>query len=674
MKTQNPFPLDGLDEDAALRAILEGTASETGEKFFAALVRSLAQALHTHGAWVTEYLPESRSLHTLALWLDGDWIENYDFDIAGTPCELVVKEARLVHIPDRLVEIFPRDVEAITRGLVSYLGVPLKELDGGLLGHLAVIDKRPMPERPRTLALFQIFASQAAAELKRLRAETQLREREEKLSRVMGNTMDAIIELDENFRVTLLNPAAEKTFNCSGSWATGQDFARFLSEESRERLQRLARELDCRSPGRQSVWIPGGLEAKQVGSGAFPAEATVACFEARRRKFYTLVLRNVNERLEAERKIQSLRAEAECLREEVRATHNWNEIVGKSEALTHALRDVQQVAATETTVLIQGETGTGKELFARAVHRASPRREKPLITVNCAAVPATLVESEFFGHEKGAFTGAMTRRAGRFALADGGTIFLDEVGELPLDLQAKLLRVLQGGEFEPVGSSKTRKVDVRVLAATNRDLLRHVKDGKFREDLFYRLNVFPITVPPLRERGDDVVLLAAAYAERFARRMGRQPPPLSPEAISRLKAYAWPGNVRELVNVIERAVITSQDGQLNLERALPEAAGTLAVPAPPAAKAAGHATGSVYTIQELESLERQNLLRALEAANGKVAGEKGAARLLGMNPSTLNSRLKALGIKRPRPALWMAAQLHLAAFLSCLAPALAAKC
>jgi GAF domain-containing protein len=259
MTAHQQLPLDGLDEDAALRAIVEGTASEVGQRFFAALVRSLAHTLGTQGAWVTEYLAEAKRLHTLALWLDEEWIENYDFAIGGTPCELVVKEARLVHIPDRLVELFPKDVEAINRGFVSYLGVPLKETDGTLLGHLAVIDRRPMPEKPRTLALFRIFASQAAAELKRVRAEAQVLERQEKLSRVMSSAMDAILELDDHFRVTQLNPAAEKVFNCSESWVIGQDFGRFLSEESRERLQRLSRELDGRAPGRQSVWIPGGL-------------------------------------------------------------------------------------------------------------------------------------------------------------------------------------------------------------------------------------------------------------------------------------------------------------------------------------------------------------------------------------------------------------------------------
>jgi transcriptional regulator with GAF, ATPase, and Fis domain len=307
------------------------------------------------------------------------------------------------------------------------------------------------------------------------------------------------------------------------------------------------------------------------------------------------------------------------------------------------MEDVAQVAGTDATVLILGETGTGKELIARAIHGAGRRKDKPLIRVNCAAIPSMLMESEFFGHEKGAFTGATARREGRFALADGGTIFLDEVGELSLDLQAKLLRVLQDGEFEPVGSSKTRRVDVRVLAATNRDLDEAVRQGDFREDLFYRLNVFPIRVPPLRERGEDVALLATAFLQRYCRQMVRALEPLTPQCIERLKAYNWPGNVRELQNIIERAVITARDGRLNLDRGLPRLEPALPATDPDA----GVRGARVLTTDELRELERANLVRALERASWKISGSEGAAQLLGMNPSTLASRMKALGISRP---------------------------
>jgi PAS domain S-box-containing protein len=500
--------------------------------------------------------------------------------------------------------------------------------------------------------VFRIFAARAAAELRRLRAEAQVREREEKLGLLVDSAMDAIVELDHACRVLRMNAAALKVFGCVPEQAAGHDLGRFLLSESRDRLEELCQELAARVEGERYLWIPGGLTAVRAGGEEFPAEATLSRYELRGEAFFTLILRNVNERLEAEREIA-------YLRDEIRELQGFDEIVGQSAALERVLRQVRQVAGTDSTVLIQGETGTGKELIARAIHAAGNRSERPFVTVNCAAIPATLIESELFGHEKGAFTGATQKRDGRFALAEGGTLFLDEIGELSPDLQSKLLRVLQEGEFEPVGSSQTRTVDVRVVAATNRDLPQAVADGGFREDLFYRLNVFPITLPPLRERPDDIPLLAERFARRFAQRMGRGVEPLSAAAVRRLQAYHWPGNVRELENVMERAVITAEGGRLDITRALPEAELGRAAPGPRAAAsepggAAAPTPASpergvpVRTVDEMRQLERANLMRALEAAGWKVAGQSGAAQLLGMRPSTLTSRMKALGIERPR--------------------------
>ena len=636
-------PFHDVDIDAALRTIVEGTATETGEQFFKALVKNLALALHTHGAWVTEYFSESRRLKALAFWMGDQWLEGWEMVVDGTPCERVINERCLIHIPDNLIDIYGNDPDVRAAGAASYMGLPLLDLDGTILGHLAVLDLRPMPHQPRTQALFQIFAARAAAELRRLRAEAQVREREQKLGRLVGSAMDAIIELDRHSKITQMNPAAEKVFGCSAAQVSGQTFSRFLAADSREKLGRLIIDLDTRAEGQRSLWIPGGLAA--MGSqGGFQAEATLSRFDLDREPFYTLILRNVDERLEAEQKIRSLTVEAEYLRAELGALMGADEITGQSEPFLKVLAEVNEVAETDATVLILGETGTGKELIARAIHLASRRRAKPLIRVNCAAIPAALIESEFFGHEQGAFTGATKKREGRFALAHGGTIFLDEVGELPIDLQSKLLRVLQEGEFEPVGSSQTRKVDVRVLAATNRDLQACVREGRFREDLYYRLNVFPLQLPPLRERCDDIGILATIFAQKFAQRMGRTIEPLSDDCLRRLQAYSWPGNVRELQNVIERAVITSRDGRLNLDRALPES-----VDAP----ALGPATADdpvkrVRTAKELAELERQNILAALESAAWKIAGADGAAQLLGIKPTTLSSRMKALGIGRRR--------------------------
>jgi len=645
MKTDAELPLHGLDDQAALRMIIEGTASETGERFFTALVRSLSKALDTHGAWVTEFLETERQLRALAFWLDGAWVTDYVADIRGTPCEQVIDSADLVHCPDNLIELFPEDQEARALGAISYLGMPLKDIDGKILGHLAVIDRRAIPDDPRLLALFRIFADRAGAELRRLRAEKQVGEREEKLRRLVGSAMDAIVEFDDQLSVTLLNPAAEQVFQRQSDAIVSENVLAFFSAESGDKLRTLVRNLDSQPSDRQSIWIPGGLTACRRDRSQFPAEATLSRSAFGRKAFYTLILRNLTNRLEAERKILVLTAEAEQLREEIESLQGFAEIIGTSAALQEMLHDVEQVAETDATVLLLGETGTGKELVARAIHKSSRQADKPLITINCAAIPTALMESEFFGHERGAFTGATQKREGRFALAHSGTIFLDEIGELNLELQAKLLRVLQEGEFEPVGSSQTRKVNVRVIAATNRDLSQAVRNGNFRDDLYYRLNVFPISIPPLRDRGNDVIELANAFTAKFAQRSGRRLESLTDDCKHRLKAYSWPGNVRELQNVIERAVITSRDGRLNLDRALPD---TFQDRPRSCESRILEATERILQIREIQEFERENILRAMERTGWRVAGSNGAAELLGINPSTLNSRMKALCIQRPR--------------------------
>lgn len=351
---------------------------------------------------------------------------------------------------------------------------------------------------------------------------------------------------------------------------------------------------------------------------------------------------------EVDRLRQQLQAENVYLQEEIRLQHNFDEIISHSDAMQRVLCQVEQVAPSDATVLILGETGTGKELLARAVHNLSSRNHRSLVKVNCAALPSSLIESELFGHEKGAFTGAISRRIGRFELAHQGTIFLDEIGDLPLDLQAKLLRVLQEGEFEPVGSSKTINVDIRVVAATHRNLEQMVKDGTFRSDLLYRLNVFPLHVPPLRERDEDIILLAEAFAQNLARRSGRAVARLSEVDKSTLKHYGWPGNIRELHNVIECAFITSKDGQtLNLTRALPEA-----LPPAPVEReridTPSPCQESILTDREMRQLERENLIRALTQTDWKISGPGGAAEHLGLHPNTLSSRMKTLGIERPQ--------------------------
>ena len=357
------------------------------------------------------------------------------------------------------------------------------------------------------------------------------------------------------------------------------------------------------------------------------------------------------ENMKSYEEIAALKARLEkenvYLQEEIRADHNFEAIVGDSPALLAVLREVEQVAPTNATVLIYGETGTGKELMARAIHNRSPRKDRPLVKVNCGAISAGLVESELFGHVKGAFTGAIERRLGRFALADGGTIFLDEVGELPLDMQVKLLRVLQEREFEPVGSSRPVQVDVRVIAATNRNLDDAVRTGSFRSDLFYRLNVFPLDVPSLRDRASDIPQLAKLFLTRCSKNVGKRMTGISQETIDRLVSYAWPGNVRELENVVERAVILSPGPILEVEDGLFPArtSGVVSTPAgvtSGSARASGPAPAALRT---LEDVDRSHIIAVLHETGGTVEGPKGAARILKLHPNTLRHRMRKLGIK-----------------------------
>ncbi|WP_343485555.1 sigma 54-interacting transcriptional regulator [Allomuricauda sp. d1] len=326
--------------------------------------------------------------------------------------------------------------------------------------------------------------------------------------------------------------------------------------------------------------------------------------------------------------------ESEYLQEEIKIAHNFDEIIGKSGSLKHTLKKVEQVAQTDSTVLILGETGTGKELIARAIHKNSRRNQRPLIKVNCAALPTYLIESELFGHEKGAFTGAINQHIGRFEMAHEGTIFLDEIGEMPLELQVKLLRVLQEGEFERIGNPKTINVDVRVIAATNRDLLKEIDAGNFRQDLYYRLNVFPIDVPPLRERMEDIPLLVRQFVSKTGKKIGKSIDTIPDGLISKLREHFWPGNVRELENIVERAVITSESHVLSLKDALIKSQ-----PAPER-----QMSGS------LQEVEKSYILQVLEKCNWKVEGQSGASSILGLNPSTLRSRMLKLGLKKELPA------------------------
>nr|WP_262910795.1 sigma 54-interacting transcriptional regulator [Wocania arenilitoris] len=342
----------------------------------------------------------------------------------------------------------------------------------------------------------------------------------------------------------------------------------------------------------------------------------------------------------AENTISLLTNQTQYLEKEIQELTSGYGIIAEDINMKNTINLIHQVSKTDATVLIQGETGTGKELVARAIHKESNRNDRPLIRINCGAIPANLIESELFGHKKGAFTGATVDRKGRFLLADKGTIFLDEIGEMPMELQPKLLRIIQEGEFDPVGSSETIRVDVRIIAATHRNLLEFSKSGKFREDLYYRLNVFPIEVPALRVRGNDICLIAEEMMQQFSKKLNKPIQGLTEEDKVLLQSYNWPGNVRELQNLIERAVIVSQNGIINWQAVIPNNSlndndTTTAL------------NERILTIKELNALEKENIIKALKHTRWKISGKQGAAELLQLPSTTLASRIKALGIERP---------------------------
>jgi PAS domain S-box-containing protein len=619
------------DERAALRAIVEGTARHTGQEFFQSLVRHLAQAIETRYAFVAEFVGGTR-VRTLAFWFGNRIRDNIEWDVIGTPCEDVVR-GNLCHYPASVRQRFPEDGLLVEWGVESYLGVPLCDAQGTHLGHLAVFDERPMPAEPRNLFTFRIFATRAAAELERLQFEKQLRESEEQYRDLFEEAPIGYIKQDLESRFIAANQTALKILGLKPEEVAGTVGMSFVADTPdaqrriREAFAAVGRGMDTsgvvlelrRKDDGRPVWVQRWSKPEPNG------------------KYTRTMIVDVTERVLMEQEKARLQQQNLYLQEEIQSAHNFEEIIGQSPALTAVLDNVRRVAATDATVLITGETGTGKELIARAIHSSSPRKEKPLIKINCAALPAGLVESELFGHEKGAFTGAIARRIGHFELAQGGTIFLDEIGALPADAQAKLLRVLQEHEFDRVGGTAPIIVDVRVLAATNRDLLEAVREKFFREDLYYRLSVFPLRLPPLRERKEDIPPLALFLLNKFATRIGKHIDGIDQETMRHLIAYPWPGNVRELANVLERAVILAGGPTLEIAAdSLPVNVELLAcaeqVPAQPAT---------------LEATEKSHILTVLRQSGWVVEGPRGAAKILGLHPNTLRSRMKKFGIRRP---------------------------
>ena len=480
------------------------------------------------------------------------------------------------------------------------------------------------------------------------RVEELFKDMERENQLILHAVGEGIYGVDADGRATFINPAGEKMLGWRSDELMGRVVHRVVHHSHEDGSLYPLRDCPIYAAFHDGTVHRVGDDWfwRKDGSG-FPVEYTsTPIMDNGHPVGAVVVFRDISDRLGAEQELRLALEEVEQLKhrlemenaylqEELSAEHHFHEIVGNSEAIRQVVRRIGQVAPTDANVLITGESGTGKELIARAVHQASPRRDRPLIRVNCAAIPRDLFESEFFGHIKGSFTGAVSDRIGRFELADGGTIFLDEVGEIPLELQGKLLRVLQEQQFERVGENRTRCVDVRVIAATNLDLRAEARERRFREDLYFRLNVFPIESVPLRHRPEDIPLLAQEFLNRTCQKFNRAPIALTEADVAALQTYPWPGNVRELENAIERQVITF-NGRLQFE----QPAQDLATPERPVR----HVADRILTEEEVRMLERQNLTRALKASAGRVFGDDGAARLLGLKPTTLASRLRKLGI------------------------------
>jgi PAS domain S-box-containing protein len=649
-----------------LKAIIDGTSTVTGKEFFRSLVQNLAKGLSVRYSFVAECLPNDRA-RSLAAWFSGQDTADFEYDVRIAPC-LKVLEGRTCLFDRELQKQFPEDRPLVELSAESYLGVPLRGAAGAVIGHLVVMDDKPMARDPLMISVMETFASRAAVELERLRAyehlKRQFQESEERLRDLFDEAPIAYVNEGLDTRFIRANRTALKTLGIKPE-EVPHTYGKTFIPDTPEAQQRLKEALESIGRGADTSGVVLELRRKDNGK---PLWIQWWSRPDPSGSYTRTMFIDITERVLMEQEQARLRAQNSYLQEEIRSEHNFGEIVGGSPALLEVLRQVDQVAPADSTALIIGETGTGKELVARAIHDRSGRKNRPLVKVNCGAISAGLVESELFGHVKGAFTGALNNRDGRFKVADGGTIFLDEVGELPLETQVKLLRVLQEQEFEPIGSSKTIKVDVRIIAATNRDLSSAVAEDKFRRDLYYRLNVFPIAVPSLRERAADIPLLVSFFLQKFAKKFGKPVKKVSEDTMRRLAGYAWPGNIRELQNVIERAILLSPGDTLMLapdfgpaqSRAgvppaqsadLPE--DRLSSPALRISKEAGETPALRSTptsTGSLEDVERRHIEAVLNQTNWMIEGERGAAKILNLNPSTLRSRMKNLGIKRPGKA------------------------
>jgi formate hydrogenlyase transcriptional activator len=688
---------EAIGDEARLEALRRTVLLDTPpEESFDRLTRLATAVLHVPVALVS-LVDGKRSFIKSFCGLSGPLAVSRQTPLSHSFCKHAVASGEPLLVSDARLDPLVKDNPSVSEfGVIAYAGIPLITSEGHALGTFCVVHGEPHEWTEEEIGILRVLATSTIAEieLRRLVGElhgltgrlhdvvetrtSELRASEERLRLLLdvNNAIVTCLDRDSLFAATaaalrplipfdraalVLHDRARDVFRVLGVVDAESASAPIqIGTEWPRQGSRAGWILDHRQPIvtpdletapsflehaplikqgiRTAVSVPMIVKGNVIGTlnvgsrtPALYGDAEVSLLAAIAEQVALAI-----ENLLAYEQIAALKARLEeenlYLQEEARAETASGDVVGESAAILGVLANVRKVAKTDSTVLVTGETGTGKELVVRAIHGQSARKDKLLVKVNCAALPAGVIESELFGHEKGAFTGALTRKAGRFELANRGTLFLDEIGDLPLELQAKLLRVLQDGEFERVGGTQTMKVDVRLIAATNRDLERAVGEERFRADLFYRLNVFPIVIPPLRKRIQDVPRLARHFAMLYASKMGKHVGPLGADVLDRLCAYSWPGNVRELQNIIERAVILSPKGRFEL--------GGLAAAAP----ASGGAAKT--TSRSLEDVEREHIVTVLEATGWRVSGDRGAAKVLGLKRTTLESRMKKLGIAR----------------------------
>jgi formate hydrogenlyase transcriptional activator len=540
-------------------------------------------------------------------------------ELAGQPVEMLVPERfRATHPQHRNAYAAHPSVRPMGAGLELFG----RRKDGSEFPVDIMLSPIETPDGRITISVIRDVSE-------RKKAERALRRSEEQLRALFEFSPDAIIASDQQGRITQTNAQVERFFGYTRGELLGQSVDVLVPERFRRTHPAHRKEYSDRARVRQ-MGIGLELYGRRKDGSEFPVDIMLGPVETAEGRIVLSVIRDLTEKREAEEALRRSEQEKQYLEEELETESRFEEIIGESIGLKRVLKQVETVASTDVTVLVLGETGTGKEVIARAIHQLSPRNERTLVKLNCAAIPSGLLESELFGHEKGAFTGAIDRKIGRLELAHRGTLFLDEIGDLPLELQPKILRALQEKEFERLGSTKTIPVNVRLVAATNRDLAQMVADKEFRSDLYYRLRVFPILLPPLRERREDIPLLVRYFVDKHSRQLYKKIETIQPETMRALTRWDWPGNIRELENFIERAVILTKGPVLRAPLSELE----VQEEAPPSQD------------PSLESKEREHILRVLRETKGRIAGPSGAAARLGLIRTTLNSKIKKLGIER----------------------------